>query len=58
MSTKDKLMMKLMTNKVLLKIISIPIVVKILTIETKAFMWLVSLFSRKKAQPDQAHPSQ
>lgn len=41
-----------------MKIMSIPIVVKIMTIEMKAFMWFMSLFSRKKkTQPYQSHPS-
>jgi hypothetical protein len=31
---------------------------KIITVEMKAFMWVMSIFSRKKkAQPDQSHPS-
>jgi hypothetical protein len=51
--------MKIMGNRVVLKIMSIPIVIKIMTIEMKAFMWVASLFSRKKkeAQPDQSQPS-
>lgn len=59
MSWRDKLLMKIMGNRVVLKIMSIPIVVKIITIEMKAFMWVMSLFSRKKkeAQPDQSPPS-
>jgi hypothetical protein len=59
MSWRDKLLLKLMGNKVVIKIMSIPIVVKIMTIEMKAFMWVMSLFSRKKkeAQPDPSHPS-
>jgi hypothetical protein len=59
MSWRDKLLLKVMGNRVVLKIMSIPIVVKIITIEMKAFMWVASLFSRKKKepQPDQSHPS-
>ncbi len=56
MSWKDKLMLKMMGNKLVIKMMSIPIVVKILTLETQAFMWVISLFSRKKAQPDQGQP--
>jgi hypothetical protein len=53
------MLMKLMSNRVVLRIMSIPIVMKIITAEIKAFMWVMSLFSRKKkeAQPDQSHPS-
>jgi len=52
------MLMKLMGNKLVIKIMSIPIVVKILTMETQALMWVISLFKRKKAetQPDQAQP--
>jgi len=58
MSWKDKLLIKIMGNRVVLKIMSIPIVVKILTVEMKAFMWIMSLFGRKKElQPDQSSPS-
>jgi len=59
MGWRDKLLMKIMGNRVVLKIMSIPIVVKIMTIEMKAFMWVMSLFSRKKKelQPDQSDPS-
>jgi len=42
------MLMKLMSNRVVLKIMSIPIVMKIITWEMKAFMWVTSLFSRKK----------
>jgi hypothetical protein len=50
-------MMKMMSNKLVIKMMSIPIVIKILTMETKALMWVISLFSRKKSQPDQGQPS-
>ena len=53
MSWKTKLMMKMMGNKLVIKMMSIPIVVKILTKETEAFIWVISLFRRKKSQPDQ-----
>jgi hypothetical protein len=56
MSWKDKLMMKAMGNKLVIKMMSIPIVVKILTKETEAFIWVISLFKRKKSQPDQGQP--
>jgi len=47
------MLMKIMGNRVVLKIMSIPIVMKIITMEMKAFMWVMSLFSRKKkTQPD------
>ncbi len=54
---KDKLMMKLLTNKLLIKFMSIPIVVKVLTKMTQAFIWVASLFSKKKTQPDEGKPS-
>jgi hypothetical protein len=59
MSWRDRLLMKLMGNKIVIRIMSVPIVVKILTKETQAFLWVMSLFSRKKkeAQPDQSQPS-
>ena len=53
MSWKDKLMLKMMGNKLVIKMMSSPIVIKILTVETKAFILVISLFSRKKSQPDQ-----
>jgi hypothetical protein len=40
--------MKPMGNRVVSKIMSIPIVMRIITVEMKAFMWVMSLFSRKK----------
>jgi len=48
-----------MGNKVVLKIMSNRVVLKIITVEMKAFMWVTSLFSRKKKEPepDQSHPS-
>ncbi len=48
MDWRDRLMMKLMGNRVVIKIFSIPIVVKILTVETQAFIWVVSKFKSKK----------
>ncbi len=60
MSWKDRLLIKLMGNKLVIKIMSMPIVMKILTKETQAFLWVSSLFKRKKseAQPDQAQPQE
>jgi hypothetical protein len=53
MSWRDKLLLKIMSNKVVIKIMSRPIMIKIITFEMKAFMWVMSLFSRKKkAQPE------
>jgi len=59
MSSRDSLLLKLMGNKVVLRIMSNRVVLKIITVEMKAFMWVTSLFSRKKKelQPDQSHPS-
>ena len=57
MSWREKMLMRLMSNRVIIKIMSVPIVIKILTWETRAFLWVASLFSRKKeAQPDQSPP--
>lgn len=51
MSRRDRMLMKLMSNRVVIKLISIPIVMKIMTVEMKAFMWVMSLFSKKKPTP-------
>jgi hypothetical protein len=50
MRWRDRMLMKLMSNKVVIKMMSIPIVMKIITLEMKAFMWIISLFSRKKME--------
>jgi len=52
------MLMKLMSNRVVLKIMSVPIVMKIITVEMKAFIWVASLFSRKKeaAPTEQGQP--
>jgi len=44
------MLIKIMSNRVVIKIMSIPIVMKIITWEMKAFMWVASLFSRKKKE--------
>jgi hypothetical protein len=44
------MLMKMMSNRVVIRIMSIPIVMKIITWEMKAFMWVASLFSRKKKE--------
>ena len=48
MSWKDRLLIKLMGNKLVIKLMSIPIVVKVLTKETQALIWIMSPFSKKK----------
>jgi hypothetical protein len=48
MSWRDRMLMKLMSNRVAIKIMSIPIVMKIMTIEMKALMWVKAVFSRQK----------
>jgi hypothetical protein len=50
MSWRDRMLMKMMSNRVVIRIMSIPIVMKIITVEMKAFMWIASLFSRKKKE--------
>jgi hypothetical protein len=44
------MLMKIMSNRVVIKLMSIPIVMKIITWEMKAFIWVTSLFSRKKKE--------
>ena len=52
------MLMKIMSNRVVIKLMSIPIVMKIITWEMKAFMWIASPFSRKKqaAPTEQGQP--
>ena len=50
MSWRDKMLLKIMGNRVVLRIMSNRIVMKIITAEMKAFMWLASLFSGKKEE--------
>ena len=59
MSWRDRTLIRLMGNRVVLKIMTNPAVIKILTWETRAFLWVASLFSRKKkgAPPDQSNSS-
>jgi len=46
MSWKDKLMLKMMSNRVVIKIFSIPIVVR-------AMMWMTQVMTRRKGgQPE------
>jgi hypothetical protein len=58
MSWRDKMLMKIIGNRVVLKMISMPIVMKMIAAEIKAFIWVASLFSRKKkeTQTEQAQP--
>ena len=48
MSFNDRLMLKMMSNKVVIKIFSIPIVVKLINFELKVFMGIASLFKGKE----------
>ena len=50
MSWKDRLMLEMMSNKLVIKILSIPIVVKVLTKLTQMFISVTSLFKRKKKE--------
>ena len=50
MSWKDRLMLEMMSNKLVIKILSIPIVVKVLTKLTEMFISVTSLFKRKKKE--------
>ncbi len=48
MNWKDRLMMKMLGNKLVIKILSISIVLKVLMWDTKVFMSVISLFTRRK----------
>ncbi len=48
MNWKDRLIMKMLGNKLVIKILSISIVLKVLMWETKVFMSVISLFTGKK----------
>jgi hypothetical protein len=48
MSWRDKLLLKIMGNRVVLKIMSNRIMVKIITAEMNAFTRVISLFTKKK----------
>jgi hypothetical protein len=52
MSWKDRFIMKMMGNKLIIKIFSIPIVLKIMMWETQVIMSIISLFRRKKEAVD------
>ena len=52
MGWKDRLIMKIMGNKLVIKIFSIPIVLKVLMWETKVFISIISLFKGKKEAVD------
>ena len=53
MRWQDRLMLKMMSNKLVIKIFSIPIVIKVLMWETKVFLSIISLFKRKKAEGEE-----
>jgi len=57
MSWRDKLLLKIMGNRVVLRMMSNRIVMKIITAEMKIVMWLASPFSKKEKeeQADQSH---
>ena len=59
MSWRDKMLLKIMGNRVVLKIMSNRIMMKIITVEMKAIMWLMSPFTKKKTegQPEQGPPA-
>jgi hypothetical protein len=52
MSWKDRFIMKMMGNKLIIKIFSIPIVLKIMMWETQVIVSIISLFRRKKEAVD------
>ena len=52
MGWKDRMIMRLMGNKLIIKIFSIPIVLKIMMWEAQVFMSIVSLFRGKKEVAD------
>ena len=49
MRWQDRLMLKMMSNKVIIWIFSKPVVIKIMMWETKVILSIMSLFKRKKA---------
>ena len=52
MSWKDRLIMKVMGNKVVIKVFSIPIVLKLMMWQAGVFMSIVSLFKRNRQTAD------
>lgn len=48
MSWKDRLMMKMLSNKLVIKIFSIPIVLKSMMWLTQVLVSFISVFKRKK----------
>ncbi len=58
MRWQDRLMLKMMTNKLVIKIFSIPIVLKVMMWETNVFLSIMSLFKGKKAEGVKADEAQ
>lgn len=50
---QDRLMLKMMSNNLVIKIFSTPIVIKVLMWETNVFLSIISLFKRKKAEGEE-----
>ena len=50
MGWRDRLMLRILGNKLVVKILSIPIVMKVLMKLTQVFISLISLFQRKKKE--------
>ena len=50
MGWRDRLMLKILGNKLVVKILSIPIVLKVLMKLTQVFISLISVFQRKKKE--------
>ena len=48
MGWKDRFMLKMMSNKIIMKIFSIPIVMKITMWEMKIIFGIISIFKRKQ----------
>lgn|GEM_PF-4467001 len=53
MRWQDRLMLNMMSNKLVIKVFSIPIVIKVLMWETKVFLSIISLFKRKKVEGEE-----
>ena len=50
MSWQDRLLLKMMSSKIVIRIFSNPVVIKGITLEMRVCMCIVSLFKRKKAK--------
>ncbi len=52
MSWRDRIITKVMGNKLVVKLLSMPVVLKVLMWETQAFMSAIALFERRGEAAD------